>query len=137
MQPRERKAGNSKIIETRRIRTLAAVAVIAATFLWVTAPGAAERGDAAKGKETFAKTCGTCHGNTGKGDGPAGAALNPKPKDLTDKAYVSKLDDTYLTNIIGKGGAAVGKSPLMPPFSSQLKEQDIKDVIAYIRSLAK
>jgi mono/diheme cytochrome c family protein len=137
MQPRERKAGNSKIIETRRTRTLAAVVAIAATFLWVTAARAAETGNAAKGKEFYAKSCSTCHGPAGKGDGAAAAALNPKPKDLTDKAYVSKLDDTYLTNIIGKGGAAVGKSPLMPPFSSQLKEQDIKDVIAYIRSLAK
>ncbi len=137
MQPRERKAGNSKIIERRRMRTLAAVAAIAATFLWVTAARAAETGNAAKGKEIFAKSCGTCHGNTGKGDGPAGAALNPKPKDLSDKTYVSKLDDTYLTNIIGKGGAAVGKSPLMPPFNGPLKEQDIKDVIAFIRSLAK
>jgi len=134
---RERKAGNSKIIETRRMRTPAAVVAIAATFLWVTAARAAETGNAAKGQEIFAKSCGICHGNTGKGDGPAGAALNPKPKDLTDKAYVSKLDDKYLNDIIGKGGAAVGKSALMPPFSSQLKEQDIKDVIAYIRSLAK
>jgi mono/diheme cytochrome c family protein len=137
MHLRERRAVNSKIIERRRTRTPAAVVAIAATFLWVTAAIAAETGNAAKGKETFAKTCGTCHGNTGKGDGPAGAALNPKPKDLTDKAYVSKLDNTYLTNIIGKGGAAVGKSPLMPSFNGQLKDQDIKDVIAYIRSLAK
>lgn len=137
MQPRERKAGNSKIIETRRMRTPAAVVAITATFLWVTTARAAETGNAAKGKEFYAKSCSTCHGPAGKGDGAAAAALNPKPKDLTDKAYVSKLDDTYMTNIIGKGGAAIGKSPLMPPFNGPLKDQDIKDVIAYIRSLAK
>ena len=119
------------------MRIVTVVGAIILTVGWIALGGAASTGDAAKGKDTFAKTCAICHGNTGKGDGPAGAALNPKPKDLTDKAYVSKLDDTYLTNIIGKGGAAVGKSPLMPPFSSQLKDQDIKDVIAYVRSLAK
>ena len=92
---------------------------------------------AADGKEIFANSCTSCHGKTGKGDGAAAAALNPKPKDLTDKAYVSKLDDEYLMKIISKGGSAVGKSPLMPPFGATLKEADIKNVVAYIRSLAK
>jgi len=104
---------------------------------WVTLVVAASPGDAAKGKEIFAKSCASCHGATAKGDGAAAAALNPKPKDLTDKAYMSKLDDTYMGNIIAKGGPAVGKSPLMPPFGSPLKDQDIRDVIAFIRSLAK
>ena len=42
----------------------------------------------------------------------------------------------FLHNIITKGGAAVGKAPMMPPFA-QLKEQEVNDVVAYIRSLAK
>ncbi|MBI2998786.1 MAG: cytochrome c [Deltaproteobacteria bacterium] len=104
---------------------------------WVTLVVAASPGDAAKGKEIYAKSCAGCHGATGKGDGAAAAALNPKPKDLSDKAYVSKLDDKYLFNIMAKGGPSVGKSPLMPPFGGNLKEQDIKDVVAFIRSLAK
>lgn len=96
----------------------------------------AEAGDAAKGKEIFTKSCGSCHGNTGKGDGVAAAALNPKPKDLSDKAYMAKLDDAYLAKVITKGGAAVGKAPMMPPFGS-LSKQDIQNVIAYIHSLSK
>jgi len=47
------------------------------------------------------------------------------------------LKDDYLFNLIQKGGAAVGKSPLIPPFGSQLKDGDIRDVIAFLRSLAK
>ncbi len=94
-------------------------------------------GDAAKGKTIFTKSCANCHGVAGKGDGVAAAALNPKPTNLADKATISKLDDAALTNVIAKGGSAVGKSPLMPPFNGQLKDQDIKDVVAYIRSLAK
>jgi mono/diheme cytochrome c family protein len=105
--------------------------------VWVVSASPASAADAAKGKTIFTKSCGGCHGETGKGDGAAAAALNPKPKDLSDKTYNSKLDDAYLHNIITKGGAAVGKAPLMPSFSSQLKEQDINDVVAYIRSLAK
>ncbi len=36
------------------------------------------------GKKLFAQNCAMCHGNEGKGDGPAGAALNPKPRNLTE-----------------------------------------------------
>ncbi|MBI3076936.1 MAG: cytochrome c [Deltaproteobacteria bacterium] len=95
------------------------------------------QGNPAKGKDLYAKHCAGCHGPAGKGDGPAAAALTPKPNDLTDKAYMVKLKDQYLFDLIQKGGAAVGKSPLIPPFGSKLKEGEIRDVIAYLRSLAK
>lgn len=88
----------------------------------------------AKGKAAYATYCVVCHGEGGKGDGPAAAALNPKPRDLTDKAYIAGLDEGYLLALISKGGAAVGKSPLMPP--APLAEQDIQNVIAYLRMLA-
>ena len=127
----------------RVIRFLHGFILVAASIgivspaVWVVSASAASAADAAKGNAIFTKSCAGCHGESGKADGTAAAALNPKPKDLSDKAYNSKLDDAYLHNIISKGGAAVGKAPLMPPFSSQLKEQDINDVVAYIRSLAK
>ena len=113
------------------------VGVIIISLFLTSIAFAAVAGDAAKGKDIYAKSCASCHGPAGKGDGAAAAALNPKPTNLADKAAMSKLDDAALTNVIAKGGAAVGKSPLMPPFNGQLKDQDIKDVVTYIRSLAK
>ena len=104
--------------------------------LWVASASAASAGDPGKGKDIYTKSCASCHGPAGKGDGVAAAALNPKPTNLADKATMSKVDDAALTNVIAKGGAAVGKSPLMPAFS-QLKDQEVKDVVAYIRSIAK
>ena len=95
------------------------------------------QGDQAKGKGLYTQHCGGCHGPTGKGDGVAAAALTPKPSDLTNKAYMAGLKDQYLFDLIQKGGAAVGKSPLMPPLGSKLKDGDIRNVIAYFRSLAK
>lgn len=95
------------------------------------------KGDAAKGKAAYDQMCASCHGATGKGDGAAAAALNPKPRDLSDKAYVSGLKDDYLQKIIKEGGPAVGKSPLMPPLGGALKDADVENVIAYIRALAK
>lgn len=94
-------------------------------------------GDAAKGKEIYAKFCASCHGATGKGDGPAAAALNPKPRNFADKKIMNALTDDYLFKVIQGGGAAVGKSPMMPPWGGTLKEQDIQNVIAYLRTLGK
>lgn len=98
---------------------------------------AAEKGDLAKGRAAYATYCATCHGDAGKGDGPGAAALNPKPRDLTDRAYMVKLNDQYLSDIVSKGGVALGKSPLMPPWGTALKPEDIRNVIAYVRSLSK
>jgi mono/diheme cytochrome c family protein len=107
------------------------------TALWAGSGALAGDGDAAKGKASYDSLCVSCHGATGKGDGAAAAALNPKPKDLSDKAYMGKLDDKYLSDIIAKGGTAVGKSAMMPPWGGSLKEEDIRNVIAHLRSLAK
>ncbi len=98
---------------------------------------AAENGDPAKGKVSFEQICASCHGTSGKGDGPAGAALSPKPRDLTDKKYMAGLKDDYIKKLLREGGQAVGKSPLMPAMGSALKDADIENIIAYIRSLGK
>ena len=111
------------------------VAILVAVVLFPTLILA--QGNPAKGKDLYTKHCAGCHGPAGKGDGPAAAALNPKPTDLTGKAYMAGLKDQYLFDLIQKGGAAVGKSPLIPPFGSKLKDGEIRDVIAYLRSLAK
>ncbi|MFQ5915161.1 MAG: c-type cytochrome [Nitrospinota bacterium] len=95
------------------------------------------QGKAEKGKALYTQYCAACHGATGKGDGPGAAALNPKPRDLTDKPYMAGLKDEYLFAIVAKGGAAVGKSPLMPPWGAALKDEGIREVIAYVRSLSK
>jgi hypothetical protein len=55
-----------------------------------------------------------CHGESGKGDGPAAAALTPKPRDYTDATWQKSVTDDQIRKAITGGGAAVGKSPLMP-----------------------
>ena len=119
------------------MRTIGAVMMIAIVMTLAVEDLALAAGDAAKGQATFQKLCSGCHGTTGKGDGAMGAALNPKPKDLSNKAYNGSLKDDYLMKIIKEGGPAVGKSPMMPNVGSSLKDGEVADVIAYIRSLAK
>ncbi len=98
------------------------------------AAGSAEtKGDATKGKVSFENTCVACHGPQGKGDGPAAAALDPKPKNLSDAELLSTQTDDYIFKVISEGGASVGLSPMMAPWGGVLSEQDIWNVVAYIR----
>jgi mono/diheme cytochrome c family protein len=70
--------------------------------------------DMVKAKEIFDQRCSACHGTSGKGDGPGAATLNPKPRDYTDKAWQGTVTDDQIKKTILLGGAAVGKSPIMP-----------------------
>ncbi len=94
-------------------------------------------GDAAKGAAKFKELCTSCHGEGGKGDGPAAVALNPKPANFTDPARAAAATDEYIINIIKEGGAANGKSALMASWKGALNDGQIQDVAAYVRSLSK
>ncbi len=63
-------------------------------------------------------------------------SLVPTPRDHTDAAYMGELSDAYLYTVIQKGGAAVGKSPLMAPWGGVLNDADVRDVVAYLRELS-
>ena len=90
----------------------------------------------AAGKEHYQLYCASCHGATGAGDGPVSAGLDPKPAAHSDGEYMNALSDAHLRKVIAEGGAAAGKSPLMAPWGGTLSDDQITDVIAYIRSLA-
>jgi mono/diheme cytochrome c family protein len=109
------------------------------TLLVLLSPGLAltqSKGDAKAGKVKYDANCIGCHGATGKGDGAAAAALNPKPQDHTDGKAMNALTDKYLFDIIKQGGKAVQKAAIMPAANKKLADQDIWDMVAYIRSLA-
>ena len=94
---------------------------------------AGEKGNAADGKTIYDTNCAACHGAEGKGDGVAAAALDPKPRDLSNAEFTSSVSNEHLYKVISEGGPAVGLSPLMAPWGGMLSEAEIWDVIAYIR----
>lgn len=112
---------------------IAALSLFAFCAILFPASADADKGDGAAGRQSFATICASCHGESGKGDGVAAAALNPKPRDLSDGSYLSKLTDEYLFNVISKGGVAVGKSAMMPAWGAVLGEQGTWNVVAHIR----
>jgi cytochrome c oxidase cbb3-type subunit III len=71
----------------------------------------------------------------GKSDGPISDAMNPRPRDLTDHTYMATVTDEDLLNTIKQGGAAVGKSPAMMAFKEALSDDEIRDLVAFIRAL--
>jgi mono/diheme cytochrome c family protein len=97
--------------------------------------GAAEEGDLEAGKQLYQQRCSPCHGPDGKANTPTAQALNPKPRDHSDGAYMNSLSNDHLTKVIKQGGTAVGKSPIMPP-QADLNEKQIQDLITFVRSLA-
>ncbi len=84
---------------------------------------------------TFKTLCSSCHGTSGTGDGPAAAALDPKPRNYTDKAWQASVTDDQIKAIILGGGASVGKSPLMPA-SPQFKDKPevVAELVKIVRS---
>ncbi len=92
--------------------------------------------DAKAGEADYQVYCASCHGGAGAGDGPVAQALNPKPARHDDGAYMNPLTDDYLFKVIKFGGASVGKSPMMAPLAGSLSDQRIRNVIAFIRTLA-
>ncbi len=108
------------------------VLILGIAFL-VPADSRAE-GDNAKGAEVYKTYCATCHGDSGKGDGIAAAALDPKPRDLSNAEYVSGLTDAHIKKVVTEGGAAVGMSATMPAWGGIIPEADINNIIAYVRA---
>jgi mono/diheme cytochrome c family protein len=80
----------------------------------------------------YKQYCRGCHGVDGRG---GAHTFMPHVANLTKKEYIELVPDGYLYTVIAKGGEAVGKNAYMPAWESTLSGQDIKDVIAYVRTL--
>ena len=83
---------------------------------------------AASGKQNYMTTCAPCHGATGRGDGPAAAALNPRPANYTTKVIAGESDGSLFWKLSEGRGAMV-------PFKSAYSEKQRWELITYIRTL--
>jgi len=118
---------------------LSAIAA-ALVFGLATQVGAEDRGPL-PGQEFYLQHCVNCHGETGKGDGPAGLAALPMPRDFSVGRFKFDADsdgrtgtDHDLFLVIRDGGAAAGGNPLMAAWG-HLGDARIRELVAYVRSL--
>jgi copper transport protein len=86
----------------------------------------------ATGQALFSTNCAACHGQTGKGDGPVGVTLNPRPADLTQHAIAGIHTDAQLFEWITNGFPG----SRMPAFKSALSDTNRWHLVNFIRSLA-
>ena len=93
-------------------------------------------GDPQRGRAVYARTCVLCHGEGGNGRGKLAAGLDPKPKDFTAPGLLAQRSDWELYVVVRDGGQAIGLSSKMAGWSKVLKDQEIRDAAAYVRSLA-
>lgn len=84
---------------------------------------------ASEGAKVFKTNCETCHGPQGYGDGPAGQALDPKPKNLPELA--AQVGDDYLFWRVSTGKPGTS----MAPWAGILTEEQIWQAVAFIRTL--
>lgn len=109
--------------------------VVPDKYASMTNPDTGNADAAAAGKAIFDGKCATCHGETGKGDGAGGAALNPKPADLTK---TGEDPDGLLFWRVSEGGTAEpfkSEGSAMPAWKDILSQDEIWQVITYVRTL--
>src|ERR1700680_2492202 len=71
--------------------------------------------------DLYSEKCAACHGDTGKGDGPAGQAMVPPPAPFSTALKGNSA--SWIGTVITKGGPAVGMTPAMPPHPTLTSDQ--------------
>jgi cytochrome c1 len=89
-------------------------------------------GSILRGEIVYQGYCVLCHGVNADGRGRAARMYTPKPANLRE----SKVPDSYKAMIIRRGGQAVGRSEFMPPWGDELTDEQVTDVVNYLRSIA-
>jgi mono/diheme cytochrome c family protein len=124
-----------KLLAVIAVMGVVAVAIAAEEEWTAPAPAAAKKNPVpanaasiGRGKTVYTAKCASCHGSSGKGDGPASKDLKEDPGDMTKLG--SQSDGALFWKI------SEGKKP-MPPFATKLSDQQRWDLIHYLRTLKK
>ena len=119
--------------------TPAAALVVVGLVVYYVSPAAQSSGpvnpippnsdSVATGKTIYQENCLPCHGPAGKGDGPVGLTLNPRPADLSAHAVPGVHTDGQLFDWISNGFPG----SVMPAFKNSLTEEQRWHIINYLR----
>lgn len=115
-------------------------APILALGIALIADGPARAGDDAKLRASahlYDTYCAQCHGVNRNGKGINTVGLSVQPRDHSDTAGMTSIPLEEMRKAIKDGGASVNKSALMPPWNSVLTDQEIDDMVVYLRSVCR
>ena len=116
------------------VLAIAAIGVFAAGLAALLDTPRPPRG-ASRGERLFYALCVTCHGVDGRGSWRASLFLI-RPGNLADAGRLDQRSDQYLVDIIKNGGAPIGR-PGMPAFGAALSEEEIRELVAFVRGLSR
>jgi mono/diheme cytochrome c family protein len=101
---------------------------LAGALLVATPCPAAEPGKPT-GQRVYTERCAPCHGDDGRGDGPAAAALEPRPRNLREPAFWEGQSAARLRDVVQHGKPGT----MMQPFQGVLSDGEIDAVVEYLR----
>ena len=113
---------------------LSAIGVFAGGLAWLLDTPRPPTGGP-KAQRLFLGLCATCHGPDGRGSWRAALFL-VRPGNLADAATIDRRSDQYLFDLIKHGGAPIGR-PGMPAFGSTLNDDEIAELVRYVRGLSR
>jgi high-affinity iron transporter len=92
--------------------------------------GAAHAEEASRGRIVYVTRCAPCHGPQGAGDGPAAAAITPKPRNFREPEFWNGRTRAQLLVVVRDGRPGT----MMAPFAGVLSDADIEGVVDYLEA---
>ncbi|NOX76465.1 MAG: cytochrome c [Gammaproteobacteria bacterium] len=90
---------------------------------------------ASEAEDNYKNFCWQCHGMTGNGMGVNVQDMSVQPRDHTSAKSMGGRSDADLFKVIKEGGLAIDKSVLMPPWGGTFSDEEIHDLVTYLRKL--
>jgi cytochrome c oxidase cbb3-type subunit 3 len=118
-------------------RTLSSALLLAAAIGFARPALAEDEAKLKASAQLYDTYCAQCHGVNRNGKGVNTIGLSVQPRDHSDTAGMSTLPATQMFTAIKGGGAAVNKSALMPAWGSVLTDDEINDMVEYLRHVCK
>jgi len=88
-------------------------------------------------EDNYKTYCWQCHGLQGNGNGINVRDMSVQPRDHTSAKAMQGRSDADMFKVIKEGGLAIDKSVLMPPWADTLSDEEIHDLVKYLRKLCK
>jgi mono/diheme cytochrome c family protein len=88
-------------------------------------------------EDNFTTYCTRCHGESGRGDGPSVESIKGKPQNFTNCEQMRKISDATMFQAIKGGGSSVGLSGDMPNWDLDLSDDEIHDLVSFVRTFCK
>jgi cytochrome c oxidase cbb3-type subunit 3 len=86
-------------------------------------------------EDNYKTYCTQCHGIQGNGKGLNIRDMSVQPRDHTDAKAMSGRSDEDLAKVIKEGGVAINKSVLMPPWGDEFSDEEVNNLVQYLRKL--